>query len=94
MAKCLWKKYRGKEDQYSPEGLSRTHLCALCLLFIHLLVFNPGGSRGKEESLSIKGLVFFCLYRGKALRSLRALRLIFSLSPEAAETFIISRGTR
>jgi hypothetical protein len=29
-------------------------LCALCLLFVHPLVFNPGGSKGKEESLSIK----------------------------------------
>jgi len=36
------------------KGLSRNDLCALCLLFVHPLVFNPGGSKGKEESLSIK----------------------------------------
>jgi len=42
------------EGQYGPEGLSRNDLCALCLLFVHPLAFNPGGSKGKEESLSIK----------------------------------------
>jgi len=38
----------------TAKGLSRKDLCALCLLFVHPLVFNPGGSKGKEESLSIK----------------------------------------
>jgi len=33
-------------------------LCALCLLFVHPLVFIPGGSKGKEESVSIQGFVF------------------------------------
>jgi hypothetical protein len=29
-------------------------LCVLCLLFVHPLAFNPQGSKGKEESISIK----------------------------------------
>jgi len=36
------------------KGLSRNDLCALRLLFVHPLVFTPGGSKGKEESISIK----------------------------------------
>jgi hypothetical protein len=53
MTKCLRTGYRGKNVS-TPEGLSRKHLCVLCPLFVYLLVFNPGGSKGKEESLFIK----------------------------------------
>jgi len=67
---CRWEKV------HTAKGLSRNDLCALRLLFVNPLVFNPGGSKGKEESLSIKSLRF-CPYTEKALRTLRALRLIF-----------------
>jgi hypothetical protein len=40
-------------------------LCALCLLFVHPLVFIPGGSKGKEESIPIKGFMFFVFTRKK-----------------------------
>ena len=36
----------------------RSDLSALCLLSVHPLVFNAGGSKGKEESIS-KDFVFF-----------------------------------
>jgi hypothetical protein len=39
--------------------------CALCLLFAHPLVFIPGGSKGKEESIPIKGFMFFVFIRKK-----------------------------
>jgi hypothetical protein len=52
------------EGQYG-QGLSRNDLCALCLLFVHPLVFIPGGSKGKEESISIKGFVFFVFTKKK-----------------------------
>jgi hypothetical protein len=29
-------------------------LCVLCFLFVHPLVSIPGGSKGKEQSISIK----------------------------------------
>jgi hypothetical protein len=45
---CRWEKVRTAKE------LSRNDLCALRLLFVHPLVFNPGGSKGKEESLSIE----------------------------------------
>jgi hypothetical protein len=38
----------------AAHGLSRSGLFALCLLFLHPLVFNPGGSKGQEESISIE----------------------------------------
>jgi len=38
----------------TAKGLSKNDLCALCLLFIPPLLFNPGGSKGKEESKSIE----------------------------------------
>jgi hypothetical protein len=38
----------------TARGFSRNDLCALGLLFVHPLVFNPGGSKAKEESLAIK----------------------------------------
>jgi len=43
--------------QYSMFHLSSIpicFLCALCFLFVHPLVFIPGGSKGKEEPISIK----------------------------------------
>ena len=36
------------------KDLSRNDLCVLCFLFVHPLVSIPGGSKGKEESRSIK----------------------------------------
>jgi hypothetical protein len=38
----------------NTKGLSKDDLCDLCFLFVHPLVFIPGGSKGKEESISIK----------------------------------------
>jgi hypothetical protein len=38
----------------NTKGLSRGDLCALCLLFVHPLVFIPGASEDKEESISVK----------------------------------------
>jgi hypothetical protein len=73
MAKCLRSACRGKSDPLSDpsrkvktaKGLSRNDLCALCLLFVHPLVFIPGGSKGKGESISIKGFVFFVFTKKK-----------------------------
>jgi len=53
-----------------PEGqtakrLSRNDLCALCFLFVHPLVSIPGRPKGKEESISIKGFVFFVFTKKK-----------------------------
>ena len=47
------------EGQCGPEALASGNLCALCILFVHPLVFNPGGSKGKVESPSIKRFVSF-----------------------------------
>jgi hypothetical protein len=60
----------------TAKGLSRNGLCALCFLFVHSLVFIPGGSKGKEESTSIKYFVVLSFPK-KTLRSPRTLRLIF-----------------
>jgi len=38
----------------TAKGLSGNDLCALGLLFVHPLVFNPRGSKRKEESIFIK----------------------------------------
>jgi hypothetical protein len=38
----------------TAHGLPRNALCALCLLFVHPLLFNPGGSKGIEEFISIE----------------------------------------
>jgi hypothetical protein len=43
----------------TAKGLSRNALCVLCFLFVHPLAFVPEGSKGKEESISIEGFVFF-----------------------------------
>ncbi len=48
----------------TAKGLSRTDLCVLCLLFVPPLIFNPRGSRGKEESISIK---YFFVFTKKKL---------------------------
>jgi hypothetical protein len=37
-----------------PRGVSENDLCALCLLFVHPLVFIPGGWKGKERPIFIK----------------------------------------
>ena len=49
----------------NTKGLSKDDLCALCFLFVHPLAFIPGGSKGKEESISIKGYVFFVFTKEK-----------------------------
>jgi len=49
----------------TARGLSRNDLCALCLLFVHPLVFITVGSKRKEESISIKGFVFFVFTKKK-----------------------------
>jgi hypothetical protein len=49
----------------TAKGLSRKDLCALCLLFVHPLVFNPGGSKGREESISVEKFVFLVFTRKK-----------------------------
>jgi len=51
------------------QGLSRNDLCVLCFLFVHPLVLIPGGSKDKEEFISIKGFVLFVLAK-KYLRGL------------------------
>jgi hypothetical protein len=64
---------RGKSGAFShpsrkvktAKGLSRNDLCVLCFLFVHPLVFIPGGSKGKAGSISIKGFVFFVLPKKK-----------------------------
>jgi hypothetical protein len=47
------------------KGLSRSNLCALCLLSIHPPVLIPGGWKGKEESIFIKGFLFFVFTKKK-----------------------------
>jgi hypothetical protein len=62
MGKCLRPGYTGKSVVLShsyrkvntAKLLSRNDLCDLCLLFVHPLVFNPGGPKGKEEPIFIK----------------------------------------
>jgi hypothetical protein len=64
---------RGKSGAFShpsrkvktAKGLSRNDLCVLCFLFVHPLVFIPGGSKGKQGSISIKGFVFFVFPKKK-----------------------------
>jgi len=61
MAKCPELGCRRKGGFLSPpfrevkkaKGLSRNDLCALCFLFLLPLVSIPGGSKDKEESISI-----------------------------------------
>jgi hypothetical protein len=38
----------------NTKAFFKDDLCALCFLFVHPLVFNPGGSKGKEKSISIR----------------------------------------
>jgi hypothetical protein len=67
MAKSSRPGCRGKSGPFSDasrkvksgRGLSGNDLCALCFFFVHPLVFIPGESKGKEESISIKGFVIF-----------------------------------
>jgi len=62
MAKCPKLGCRGKSGPLSHpsrkvktvKGLSRNDLCALCFLSVHPLASIPGGSKGKEESISIE----------------------------------------
>jgi len=52
-------------------------LCALCFLFVHALVSIPGGSKGKEESIFIEGLMFF-VFTQQVHKSF--LEIVFSLA--------------
>ncbi len=73
MAKSSEPGCRGKSGPLShpcrkvktAKGLSRNDLCALCFLCVHPLVFIRGGSKGKEESVSIKRFVFFVFTKKK-----------------------------
>jgi hypothetical protein len=73
MAKSSGPGCRGKNGVFSHpsqkvktrKDLSRNDLCVLCFLFVHPLVSIPGGSKGKEESRSIKGFVFFVFTKNK-----------------------------
>jgi len=49
----------------TAKGLSWNNLCVLCLLFGHPVVFNPGGSKGKEELISIEGNAFLIFAQHK-----------------------------
>jgi hypothetical protein len=49
----------------TAKGLSGNALCALCPLFVHPLVSNSGRPKSKEESISIKGYVFFVFTKEK-----------------------------
>jgi hypothetical protein len=63
MAKCSAPGCRGKSAPLShpsrkvktAKGLSRNDLCALCLLFVHSLVFIPGGSRESKRLIPKRG---------------------------------------
>jgi hypothetical protein len=61
----------------TAEGVSRNDLCALCLLFVHPLVFIPRRLARQRGVQINKMICVLCLYQENALRSLRALRLIF-----------------
>ena len=73
MAKCSAPGCRAKSGPLShpsrkvktAKELSRDDLCALRLLFVHPLFFIPGGWKGKEKSISIKGFVFFVFTKKK-----------------------------
>ena len=73
MAKCLAPGCRSKSGPLchpsrkvkTAEEFSRNDLCALRPLFVHPLVFIPGGSKGKEESISIQGFLFFAFTKKK-----------------------------
>jgi hypothetical protein len=69
------------------EGLSRNDLCALCLLFVHPLVFIPGGSKGEEESVSIQGFVFL-VFTKKKLCDLCVLCGSFFLPPRRTQRLL------
>jgi len=73
MAKCSVPECRGKSGPLSrfsrkvktAKGPSRNDLCALCPLFVYPLAFILGGSKGKEESIFIKGFMFFVFTQKK-----------------------------
>jgi len=61
MAKCSGTGCKGKRGplfhpsrKINTVGFIRSDLCALCLLFVYPLIFNPGGSKGKKEPISIE----------------------------------------
>jgi len=62
MAKSSRPGFRGRSGPVSlpsrkintVKDLSRNDLCALCLLFVHPLVFNPGGLKGKEGPMFLE----------------------------------------
>jgi hypothetical protein len=48
---------------------SRNDLCVLCLLFVHPRVFNPGGSKGEGEFISIEWFMVLSLPRKSSAAS-------------------------
>jgi hypothetical protein len=62
-------------------------LCALRLLFVHPPLFNPRGSKGKEESPSIQGSGFF-VFTQKRLCDLGVLCGSFFLPPRRAQRLL------
>jgi hypothetical protein len=62
----------------TAKGLSRNDLCVLCLLFVPPLILNPRGSKGKEESISIK--YFLSLARKSS-----AVSAVFFLHPRRTQ---------
>jgi hypothetical protein len=79
MAKCSAPGCRAKSGPIfnvsrkakTVKGLPRNALCALCLLFAHPLVFIPGGSKGKGESIFYRSIFF--VFTKKKLCGLRVL---------------------
>jgi len=54
-----WPAFPPFPQSQNGQGAFQDDLCALCFLFLHPLVFIPGGSKGKEESISTEGSMFF-----------------------------------
>jgi hypothetical protein len=59
----------GEGKVNTAKWLSGKDLCALALLFVHPLVFNARGSKGKEESLFIKWVSLLSLPRKSSVVS-------------------------
>jgi hypothetical protein len=88
MAKCSAPGCRGKSGPLfrpsrkvkTAEGLSRNDLCVLCLLFVHPLVLIPEGSKGKEEPIFKKLILFLSLPRkSSAISAYSAVDFFFFL---------------
>jgi hypothetical protein len=69
------------------KGISSNNLCALCLLFVHTLVFIREGPKDKEEAKPIEGFVFF-VFTKKKLSDLCVLCGWFFIPPRRAQRFL------